>query len=138
MAQHDENEKLSWEEERNSSSSTDHLLQDEDVYDEKHEQPEQQPAPVEYTVPAAKKLMYLGLYFILNLGLTLSNKAVMQKAKFPWTLTVLHTTSTSIGCLAFLAMGKMKLTKLGTKENLILVAFSVLFTMNIAISNASL
>lgn len=32
----------------------------------------------------------------------------------------------------------MKLTRLGSKENLILLAFSLLFTMNIAISNVSL
>ncbi|CAK4022223.1 UDP-galactose transporter 1 [Lecanosticta acicola] len=136
MAHNYENEKLEWDQHR--ASLTDQFLQDEHV-DEKHE-PElaETPAPVEYTVPVARKLLYLGLYFILNLGLTLSNKAVMQKARFPWMLTVLHTTSTSIGCLALLATGHLRLTKLGSKENLILVAFSVLFTMNIAISNASL
>ena len=37
-----------------------------------------------------------------------------------------------------LATGQLKLSRLGTKENLILVAFSTLFTLNIAISNVSL
>jgi len=37
-----------------------------------------------------------------------------------------------------LASGQLKLSRLGTKENLILVAFSTLFTLNIAISNVSL
>lgn len=50
----------------------------------------------------------------------------------------MHTASTSIGCASLLATGHFKLSKLGTKENLVLVAFSVLFTLNIAISNVSL
>ena len=33
----------------------------------------------EYSVPAATKYAYLGLYFGLNLGLTLFNKAVLGK-----------------------------------------------------------
>lgn len=37
-----------------------------------------------------------------------------------------------------LGFGAIKLTQLGTRENLILVAFSFLFTINIAVSNLSL
>lgn len=37
-----------------------------------------------------------------------------------------------------LGFGAIKLTSLGTRENLILVAFSFLFTINIAVSNVSL
>jgi hypothetical protein len=37
-----------------------------------------------------------------------------------------------------LVSGQLKLSRLGTKENLVLVAFSTLFTLNIAISNVSL
>lgn len=37
-----------------------------------------------------------------------------------------------------LLTGQMKLSKLSTRENLVLVAFSTLFTLNIAISNVSL
>lgn len=33
--------------------------------------------PVEYSVPTSKKLFYLALYFAFNLGLTLSNKALL-------------------------------------------------------------
>lgn len=36
-------------------------------------------APVEYTVSTSRKLIFLSVYFLLNLGLTLSNKAVMQR-----------------------------------------------------------
>lgn len=95
-------------------------------------------APIEYSISTNRKLAFLSLYFFLNLGLTLSNKAVMQHLKFPWLLTVMHTGSTSIGCTALLLAGHLRLSKLATKENLILVAFSSLFTLNIAISNVSL
>lgn len=37
------------------------------------------PTPVEYTVPYQTKLIYLALYFMLNLTLTLSNKGIMQQ-----------------------------------------------------------
>lgn len=99
---------------------------------------EQQPAPAEYSVSTSRKLIFLGLYFLLSLGLTLSNKAVLKKAKLPWLLTVLHTGSTFLGCLAYLGTGNLKLSRLGTRENLVLLAFSTLFTLNIAISNVSL
>ncbi|KAM0719921.1 hypothetical protein Q7P37_004056 [Cladosporium fusiforme] len=94
--------------------------------------------PLEYSTSTTKKLVFLGLYFFLSLGLTLSNKALMKTTKLPWLLTVLHTGSTFIGTLIYLATGKLKLSRLGTKENLTLVAFSTLFTLNIAISNVSL
>jgi len=95
-------------------------------------------APAEYSVSTRKKLIFLGLYFLLSLGLTLSNKAVLKRAKLPWLLTVLHTGSTFLGCLAYLGTGNLKLSRLGSRENLILLAFSTLFTLNIAISNVSL
>lgn len=92
----------------------------------------------EHTIPLRSKLLFLAAYFALNLGLTLSNKALLGKAKFPWLLTTLHASSTSIGCFLWMGFGSLKLTRLGRQENLLLVAFSVLFTLNIAISNVSL
>ncbi|KAF2764686.1 TPT-domain-containing protein [Teratosphaeria nubilosa] len=94
--------------------------------------------PTEYTVTLTTKLIFLGLYFLLNLGLTLSNKAVMQTARLPWLLTVMHSSATSFGCCVLYAMGYFRLTRLNVREHLILVAFSSLFTLNIAISNVSL
>ena len=43
--------------------------------------PAQQPPaqPLEYSTSTTKKLVFLGLYFFLSLGLTLSNKALMKK-----------------------------------------------------------
>lgn len=55
----------------------DELLQTpEDLEAQKATSPTSQPA--EYTVSTSKKLTYLGLYFLLNLGVTLSNKALLR------------------------------------------------------------
>lgn len=94
--------------------------------------------PAEYSVPMRKKFLFLGLYFFLNLTLTLSNKAVMQTARFPWLLTVMHSSSTAFACFCMVATGHIKLSKLSSRDHLVLVAFSLLFTVNIAVSNVSL
>ncbi|KAK5046165.1 hypothetical protein LTR84_008622 [Exophiala bonariae] len=64
---------------------------------------------LEYTVPTSKKFMALGIYFLCNVGLTLYNKAVLGS-----------------------------LQPFGRREAWTLCAFSLLFTVNIAISNVSL
>ena len=92
----------------------------------------------EYEVATRTKAVYLAGWFALNLLLTIYNKALLQDFHFPWLLTTIHATCVSAGCYSLLAMGHFKLTKLGSTENLVLVAFSVLFTMNIAVSNVSL
>ena len=35
--------------------------------------------PLEYTVSTSRKLTFLGLYFLLNLSVTLSNKALLRQ-----------------------------------------------------------
>ena len=119
----------------------------------------------EYQIPTSTKYFYLALYFGLNLTLTLYNKAVLGKVRpsrppklvmrapamcctatdlrpsqfaFPWLLTTLHTTSASLGCYILLIRGHFKMSKLTTRENMVLISFSFLFTVNIAISNVSL
>lgn len=82
--------------------------------------------------------MWLGLYFILNLSLTLYNKIILNNFKFPYSLTAIHTLCGSIGCYLLYLMGVFKPAKLGDRENLIMILFSVLYTINIAISNVSL
>ena len=37
-----------------------------------------QSTPTEYSTSTSKKLVYLALYFLLNLSVTLSNKALLQ------------------------------------------------------------
>jgi hypothetical protein len=60
------------------------------------------------------------------------------KFAFPYLLTAMHTGMTAIGCYGLMLNGYIKPTRLGQKENVVLLAFSSLFTINIAISNVSL
>ncbi|KAK4503433.1 hypothetical protein PRZ48_004348 [Zasmidium cellare] len=120
------------------SSSESSLAPSDGLLKEDRDIEAQQPAPAEHYVSTRAKLSFLAAYFFLNLFLTLSNKSVLGKAKLPWLLTACHASATSIGCFAMLGFGAIKLTQLGTRENLILVAFSFLFTINIAVSNVSL
>ncbi|CAG8384328.1 unnamed protein product [Penicillium salamii] len=102
---------------------------------------DEQPTPTtepEYQTPTSVKFMWLGSYFFFSMMLTLYNKLILGSFKFPWLLTCMHTTFASIGTLVLLKLGRFKLSRLGRKEHLILVAFSVLFTANIAMSNLSL
>jgi len=113
-------------------------------------------AESEYNVPTGTKVAYLSVYFLLNVLLTIYNKAVLGKVceflihlprinlltskqfAYPWLLTALHTGSVSIGCYVLVLRGIFKLTKLSRRDNAILITFSFLFTINIAISNVSL
>ncbi|KAF8469687.1 triose-phosphate transporter family-domain-containing protein [Kalaharituber pfeilii] len=81
---------------------------------------------------------WLALYFALNLALTLYNKAVMGKFPFPYLLTGIHTFCGSVGCIILYYRGSFTLTRLTDREQLILLVFSMLYTINIAISNVSL
>jgi len=92
----------------------------------------------EYSVASTVKFAWLGTYFFFSLLLTLYNKLVLGMFHFPWLLTFLHATFASLGTFAMLQMGYFKLSRLGRRENLALVAFSGLFTANIAVSNLSL
>ena len=84
------------------------------------------------------QLFWLGLYFAFNLGLTLFNKGVLLRFPFPYTLTALHALCGSIGRHILLENGVFKRARLGTKETAGLVAFSVLYAINIVVSNISL
>ena len=106
------------------------------VEDKVHSQP--QPTAAEYDVDTRRKLFYLFGYFTLNLVLTIYNKAVLGGFAFPWLLTTLHCSCVFVGCYGLLSRDYFKLTELDRSSNLILVAFSLLFTLNIAISNVSL
>ncbi|KAI9028201.1 TPT-domain-containing protein [Phycomyces nitens] len=84
------------------------------------------------------KYAWLGLYFILNLSLTLYNKAILIDFRYPWTLTAIHTLCGSVGCVLLYLAGYFTPAKLGNQENLVMIMFSFLYTINIAISNVSL
>jgi len=70
--------------------------------------------------------------------LTLYNKLILGAFPFPWLLTSLHATCASLGCYMLMQCGYFTMSHLGRRENLILIAFSLLFTTNIAVSNLSL
>lgn len=92
----------------------------------------------EYSIPSTVKFAWLGTYFFFSLALTLYNKLVLGMFHFPWLLTFLHASFASMGTYAMMQFGYFKLSRLGRRENLALVAFSALFTGNIAVSNLSL
>jgi hypothetical protein len=81
---------------------------------------------------------WLCLYFAFNLGLTLFNKLVLQGFPFPWTLTAIQMLSGTIGTQIALQRGAFTQARLTTKENGIMLMFSGLYTINIAVSNLSL
>lgn len=81
---------------------------------------------------------WLCLYFAFNLGLTLFNKLVLQGFPFPWTLTAIQMLSGTIGTQIALQRGYFTQARLTTKENGIMLMFSGLYTINIAVSNLSL
>ncbi|KAM0750483.1 TPT-domain-containing protein [Meredithblackwellia eburnea MCA 4105] len=81
---------------------------------------------------------WLILYFSFNLGLTLFNKLVLQGFPFPWTLTGIQMLSGTLGTQVALNRGFFTQARLTTREGLIMVAFSTLYTINIAVSNLSL
>ncbi|KAK3674041.1 hypothetical protein LTR78_006244 [Recurvomyces mirabilis] len=94
--------------------------------------------PLESTYSLLRKVAFLAAYFFLNLALTISNKAILGKAKYPWLLTTMHASITSFGCFMLLGSGHMKARRLSRQESLTVVAFSGLFALNIAMSNVSL
>ncbi|KZL84208.1 triose-phosphate transporter [Colletotrichum incanum] len=94
--------------------------------------------PVEYTISPQVKFGWLSAYFMFSLVLTLYNKLILGAFPFPWLLTSLHATCASLGCYMLLQCGYFTMSHLGRRENLILLAFSLLFTTNIAVSNLSL
>lgn len=85
--------------------------------------------------------VWITLYFFANLALTIHNKWVLDKLNFnfPWSLTALHILLTGLGSyLIVLYLGITPPSPLQKDEHVILAAFSLLYTINIAISNVSL
>lgn len=71
-------------------------------------------------------------------GLTLFNKLVLQGFPFGWTLTAVHMFGGTLGTHAAQHLGYFKRSRLTSRENYVMLAFSVLYTVNIAVSNISL
>ncbi|CAO3647510.1 unnamed protein product [Cunninghamella blakesleeana] len=85
-------------------------------------------------------MVWLALYFFFNLTLTLYNKIILSMFEFPypWALTAVHTFCGAIGSFIFWKVDLFTPSQLGDKENIVMLLFSFLYTINIAISNVSL
>lgn len=94
--------------------------------------------PQSLSITSGSQLAWLTLYFLSNLGLTLYNKLVLVRFPFPYTLTALHALCGSIGGYILMERGAFEPRHLSLQESIVLVAFSVLYTVNIAVSNLSL
>lgn len=86
----------------------------------------------------SKKYAWLALYLAFNLALTIFNKVVLGKFPLPFLLTSVHTFCGMAGCFVLYKRGVFTLTKLTEQEDFTLLLFSILYTINIALSNASL
>ncbi|KAI0643831.1 triose-phosphate transporter family-domain-containing protein [Trametes meyenii] len=81
---------------------------------------------------------WLALYFAFNLGLTLYNKGVLVRFPYPYTLTAVHAFCGSLGGYALRRKRFYAPARLDAKSYAVLAAFSVLYAVNIAVSNISL
>lgn len=85
-----------------------------------------------------RKYAWLAIYFFFNLALTLFNKVVLGAFPFPYLLTAIHAMCGAIGCFILNKQGFFTLSRLTDREDITLLFFSFLYTINIAISNVSL
>jgi hypothetical protein len=81
---------------------------------------------------------WLTLYLCLNLALTLYNKTLLVSFPYPYTLTAIHALFGLAGGTYLQLRNVYQPKSLCGSEYLVLVAFSILYSVNIAISNASL
>ncbi|RPD61549.1 TPT-domain-containing protein [Lentinus tigrinus ALCF2SS1-7] len=87
---------------------------------------------------ADSQVSWLSLYFAFNLGLTLYNKSVLVRFPYPYTLTAVHALFGSIGGYILRQRNVYTPAQLNFKSYVVLAAYSVLFAVNIAVSNLSL
>ncbi|KAF9260700.1 TPT-domain-containing protein [Marasmius fiardii PR-910] len=84
------------------------------------------------------RAFWLVLYFFFNLGLTLYNKGVLVHFPFPYTLTAVHALCGSLGSSLLARAGFFVPAKLSRFQRMVVTAFSVLYAVNIVVSNVSL
>ncbi|KAF7366679.1 Kinase-like protein [Mycena sanguinolenta] len=81
---------------------------------------------------------WLVMYFCFNLGLTLYNKSVLISFPFPYTLSALHALFGTIGGTLLAHRGRFPSSCLDLHGIMTLMAFSILYAINIVVSNVSL
>ncbi|TPX73793.1 hypothetical protein CcCBS67573_g04939 [Chytriomyces confervae] len=82
-------------------------------------------------------------YFFLNLGLTIFNKVILKffNFNFPWLLTAIHSLGSYLGCIVIIKVVGAVTPEVplnNRKDQIIVLLFSALYTVNIAVSNISL
>lgn len=97
-------------------------------------------SPVEVTLIPLGATLWLSIWLLLNLSVTLYNKAVMNLLhfSFPWLLTSIHMAFALAGSQIGASFGVFKPSRLSSKETWRMFGFSVLYTLNLAVSNISL
>jgi hypothetical protein len=85
----------------------------------------------------ASPTVWLGLWLINNVAVTLLNKAAFSSVHFnyPMTLSLIHMLCSGIGCRIFYTRPVKSLSSEARKQILL---FSIIFTLNIAVGNVSL
>lgn len=81
---------------------------------------------------------WLGLYFLFNLSLTLYNKGILISFPFPYALTAVHALCGTIGGQILVKTGLHTPAPLNAAQYRVLGLFSVLYAVNIVVSNISL
>lgn len=85
-----------------------------------------------------RKCVWLGLYLLLTTGLTVHNKFTMTNFPYPCVVTGIHALFGSIGSAVIRPRQGVKPIRLNWSEGIAILLFSILYTINIAVSNASL
>lgn len=112
-------------------------------------------SPVGLQTPIAVKYGWLCALLLFGMLLTVHNKFILEivciplqlltletangmQFPCPWLLTGIHSVFSGLGSLLLLTLGYFKLSNLSHRDHLCLIAFSVLFSINIVFSNYSL
>ncbi|KAJ3143770.1 UAA transporter, partial [Irineochytrium annulatum] len=84
----------------------------------------------------------VGIYFLLNLSITLYNKIILKlfHFQFPWLLTAIHATISCIGATILVhGLRVVPAARIAKRRDVMIIfLFSFLYTVNIAVSNVSL
>ncbi|KAI9023812.1 triose-phosphate transporter family-domain-containing protein [Phycomyces nitens] len=85
-------------------------------------------------------IVWIAMYLFLTLTLAFYNKIIMTHFEFPfpWTLVTIQTLCGSIGSTVYCSLTNYSPVKLKEAEYIAILLCSVLYTINIAISNLSL
>ena len=87
---------------------------------------------------ASYQAFWLVSYFILNLVLTLYNKILLVSFPYPYTLTAVHAIFGLVGGTCLRLQNVYQPKSLWGSDYALLLAYSLLYSVNIAVSNASL